>query len=114
MNFYTGPFTPYGHTWGVRFILLMAEYICMSCAYALNGAWYRGVREMHCDRTHGTGTHVSGALVSTCEFARVRWCAVLDVITRVGRHVSMCSLVRWRVLRYSLVLCHYTCVCRRC
>ena len=68
---------------------------------------------MHCYRTHGMGMHVGNALVHTCGFARMRWRALTDVITSVGRHVSSCSLVRWQVLMYLLAQC-ITRVCRRC
>ena len=49
---------------------------------------------MHYVCTHGMGMHVCNALVHTCGLSRVRWCSMLNVFTRVERHVSMCSLVQ--------------------
>ena len=66
----------------------------MSCARALDGVWCKCWREMHRDCTRGTGMQVRGALVQTCGFACVRWNSTLHVFTRVGRSMSMCSLVR--------------------
>ena len=78
--------------------------MCVSCACAVDGVWCRLWGKTHRDRTHGMGMYVCSALYHTCRFARLRWRAVLDVITPMESHVSMYSLVRW----------HNTCVSWRC
>ena len=74
----------------------------MSCARALDGV-YDGERCILLETWHGCGF-----LESISPHVRFRTCAVMlslsGVFTRVERHVSVSTLVRW----------HHTCGKRRC
>ena len=72
----------------VRFILRKMEETCMSCALALDVV-DGGDGCISLDTWHGDA--YKEALVHTCGFAHVRWRSFFGVVTRAGRHVSMCS-----------------------
>ena len=75
--------------------------MCANYALAVDGVddgerWFR--------QTHGIGMHMWRSLYRTCGSVRVRWRSLLGVVTRVERHVSVCSFVRQ----------NYTCGSRLC